>query len=230
MRQLKLDAFLVHDHDDRHRLNHCQDITTNSERSVLQACAEYEDVTQNVYVSRVRKNPLVMMLHILADWRLTCGTDCDNRATQTECVQGHYASQTNCGNQRIQHGDHAKLLLRHFAGKGVSLVAGAPITKDEFGIQYVDATGKTARLQDDAEGDLPLPDLFGVSSSFRWLELEDFAASTTLVLDIGFRDVHVKACTVYLAKYIYCAGLKVDICLSKGSLYRFAVPHRNCAM
>ncbi|KAG3173505.1 hypothetical protein PC128_g18261 [Phytophthora cactorum] len=79
-----------------------EDITTNSERSVLQACAEYEDVTQNVYVSRARKNPLDDILYCrcepLADWRLTFGTDCDNRATQTECVQGHCATQTNCGN------------------------------------------------------------------------------------------------------------------------------------
>ncbi|KAG4232092.1 hypothetical protein PC116_g19662 [Phytophthora cactorum] len=112
------------------------DITTNSERSVLQACAEYEDVTQNVYVSRARKNPLDDILYCrcepLADWRLTFGTDCDNRATQTECVQGHCATQTNCGNQRIQRGDHAELLLRLVAGKEVSLVADVPISKDEF--------------------------------------------------------------------------------------------------
>ncbi|KAG3051387.1 hypothetical protein PC121_g17892 [Phytophthora cactorum] len=66
------------------------------------------------------------------DWRLTFGTDCDNRATQTECVQGHCATQTNCGNQRIQRGDHAELLLRLVAGKEVSLVADVPISKDEF--------------------------------------------------------------------------------------------------
>ncbi|KAG2904108.1 hypothetical protein PC115_g15100 [Phytophthora cactorum] len=113
-----------------------EDITTNSERSVLQACAEYEDVTQNVYVSRARKNPLDDILYCrcepLADWRLTFGTDCGNRATQTECVQGHCATQTNCGNQRIQRGDHAELLLRLVAGKEVSLVADVPISKDEF--------------------------------------------------------------------------------------------------
>ncbi|KAG6958880.1 hypothetical protein JG687_00009129, partial [Phytophthora cactorum] len=50
---------------------------------------------------------------------------------------GHCATQTNCGNQRIQRGDHAELLLRLVAGKEVSLVADVPISKDEFVIQYV---------------------------------------------------------------------------------------------
>ncbi|KAF1773018.1 AWS domain [Phytophthora cactorum] len=72
-----------------------------------------------------------------ADWLLTCGADCDNRATQTECVQGHCATRTKCGNQLIQRSVNADLAMRLIAEKGVSLVADAPITEDEFVVQYV---------------------------------------------------------------------------------------------
>ncbi|KAE9308864.1 hypothetical protein PF008_g20857 [Phytophthora fragariae] len=132
MRQLKLDAFLVHGNDIRQVPVH---------RENNPAFAEYEEASQNVYVSRARKDPLddipYCRCEARADWRLTCGADCDNRATQTECVQGYCASRTKCGNQRIQDGVHADLILVKNTGKGVSLVADAPINEDDLVIQYV---------------------------------------------------------------------------------------------
>ncbi|KAE8986055.1 hypothetical protein PF011_g20150 [Phytophthora fragariae] len=132
MRQLKLDAFLVHGNDIRQVPVH---------RENNPAFAEYEEASQNVYVSRARKDPLddipYCRCEARADWRLTCGADCDNRATQTECVQGYCASRTKCGNQRIQDGVHADLILVKSTGKGVSLVADAPINEDDLVIQYV---------------------------------------------------------------------------------------------
>ncbi|KAF1773092.1 hypothetical protein GQ600_8704 [Phytophthora cactorum] len=50
---------------------------------------------------------------------------------------GHCATRMRCENQRIQRSVNADLALRLVAGKGVSLVADAPITEDEFVVQYV---------------------------------------------------------------------------------------------
>ncbi|KAE9091599.1 hypothetical protein PF010_g18131 [Phytophthora fragariae] len=101
MRQLKLDAFLVHGNDIRQVPVH---------RENNPAFAEYEEASQNVYVSRARKDPL--------------------KDDIPYC-------RTKCGNQRIQDGVHADLILVKSTGKGVSLVADAPINEDDLVIQYV---------------------------------------------------------------------------------------------
>lgn len=135
MRQLTLDDFVVHGLVDH------QPTTVITERSVLQAFAEYEDTSQNVYVSRRRRDPLddvpLCDCEPRADWRLTCGSSCINRATQTECQRGHCASGEICGNQRFQRGTHCELALELMDGKGVSLVADTPITAGELVAQYV---------------------------------------------------------------------------------------------
>ncbi|EEY54571.1 uncharacterized protein PITG_08239 [Phytophthora infestans T30-4] len=116
MKQLKLDEFFLRGGgENQHTRVRQGPNQVYRERSVLQAFAEYEDVAQNVYVCRPRNRP----------------------TTQTECVEGHCASNFKCGNQRMQRGRHAELSLASLPGKGISLMADMPIERDTLIAQYV---------------------------------------------------------------------------------------------
>ncbi|KAG1695501.1 hypothetical protein DVH05_019658 [Phytophthora capsici] len=142
MKQLKLDEFFLRGGGENQHTRVGQGPNqVYRERSVLQAFAEYEDVAQNVYVCRPRNRPTLDISYCKcqprADWTLTCVSGCENQATQTECVEGHCASNYKCGNQRMQRGRHADLSLASLPGKGISLMAAMPIERDTLIAQYV---------------------------------------------------------------------------------------------
>lgn len=117
-------------------------LRTQDERSVLEAYAEYNDVDQNVYVSRPRNQLDVEDIHYCSceaevGEGAVCGETCENRACQTECVQGLCSTGGKCGNQRFQEGARAALGLRSTNRKGISLFADQNIACGEFVVQYV---------------------------------------------------------------------------------------------
>ncbi|KAG6615067.1 Histone-lysine N-methyltransferase [Phytophthora cinnamomi] len=102
MKQLKMDLFLTRE---GHELL-WQGSQPQTQRSVIGAYTEYEDVSQNLYICRSRKEPPeIPYCHCAArtDWRETCGPGCENRV-------------------RTQRGDHAAMGLKPIEGKGISLV------------------------------------------------------------------------------------------------------------
>ncbi|KAE9141350.1 hypothetical protein PF007_g268 [Phytophthora fragariae] len=114
-RQLTIESTFAVEDDGAQRLSsRYQQGRIRDERSVLQAFAEYDDVDQNMTIFRTAPAKDVLG---------NCGESCENRASQTECLQGHCFTRTRCGNQRFQEGTHVALGLRSVELRGITLVA-----------------------------------------------------------------------------------------------------------
>ncbi|KAI5119568.1 hypothetical protein M0805_005632 [Coniferiporia weirii] len=68
-----------------------------------------------------------------------CGeeSDCINRLTQVECVEGDCRCRAHCRNQRMQRRQHANIEIVLTEKKGFGLRAGSDIRKDAFIYEYI---------------------------------------------------------------------------------------------
>lgn len=65
------------------------------------------------------------------------GSDCINRLTQVECIEGECPSKAHCQNQRFQRRQYAPIHVVKTEHKGLGLRAAAPLKKDDFVYEYV---------------------------------------------------------------------------------------------
>ncbi|QRW06494.1 histone-lysine N-methyltransferase SETD2 [Ceratobasidium sp. AG-Ba] len=65
------------------------------------------------------------------------GSDCINRLTQVECIEGECPSKGHCQNQRFQKRQYASIHIVKTEHKGLGMRAAAPLKKDDFVYEYV---------------------------------------------------------------------------------------------
>lgn len=75
------------------------------------------------------------------------GSDCINRLTQVECIEGECPSKAHCQNQRFQRQQYAQIHIVKTEKKGLGLRAAASLKKDDFVYEYVGDVVNEAALR-----------------------------------------------------------------------------------
>ncbi|GME68048.1 unnamed protein product [[Candida] boidinii] len=132
-----------------------------------EAIQKFENLERNIYlyksIGKCSEQQDTMTCDCREDWdsesNLACGpdSDCINRLTNIECVNGHCSCGSDCQNQRFQKREYSKISVFYTGAKGYGVRAESFIPADTFIYEYIgeiidDKEFRTRRAQYDSEG------------------------------------------------------------------------------
>ncbi|OWB54794.1 hypothetical protein B5S28_g649 [[Candida] boidinii] len=132
-----------------------------------EAIGTFENLERNIYlyksIGKCSEQQDTMTCDCREDWdsesNLACGldSDCINRLTNIECVNGHCSCGSDCQNQRFQKKEYSKISVFYTGAKGYGVRAESFIPADTFIYEYIgeiidDKEFRTRRAQYDSEG------------------------------------------------------------------------------